>query len=111
MKTEAKGLISSVELNNHLKSNTDLTVIDVRSSWEYKAGHIPGAIHIPFWASLSRHGRIESDPETPMVLTCAHGPRAILAKLIYSLLGFKEIFLLAGHMKGWQKMDLPLAKP
>ena len=48
--------ISGEELAEQAASESRLTVVDVRSSGEYKSGHIPGAINIPFpdGAVLSR---------------------------------------------------------
>jgi rhodanese-related sulfurtransferase len=42
-----------VELSLNLKQGTDLVVIDVREEEDYKKGHIPGAINLPYdrWAT------------------------------------------------------------
>lgn len=40
--------ISVKELSQHLTEDGELRVIDIRDGDAYGAGHIPGALHIPF---------------------------------------------------------------
>ena len=40
--------ISVKELSQHLTGDGELRVIDIRDGDAYGAGHIPGALHIPF---------------------------------------------------------------
>src|SRR5690625_415012 len=40
--------IQNEDLNKKLKANKSVTIVDVREPDEYKFGHIPGAISIPF---------------------------------------------------------------
>lgn len=81
------------------------TIVDVRSRWEYERGHVPGAIHVPFWAACFRASRIQG----PVVIYCEHGPRAVLARAALFLRGFRSIEYLAGHMIAWRRSGLPLA--
>jgi len=82
-------------------------IIDVRSQSEYDAGHVPGAIHIPFWAAYGRASEIPAGPDDEIVVYCAHGPRAGLAKAGFRLAGFHHVVYLEGHMTGWEKAGLP----
>ncbi len=83
-------------------------IIDVRSQSEYERGHVPGAIHIPFWASFSTQ-KLKSYPaDEPLVLYCAHGPRAGIAKMAFILSGFDNIRYLQGHMSAWYEAHLPV---
>jgi len=102
--------ISKLELTDQLKSGSPPTIVDVRSSDEYEAGHIPGAIHIPWWAVFTRHSNIPSAHEEPLVIYCEHGPRATLAKLELRIVGFQEILYLEGHMASWREADLQIEK-
>lgn len=40
-------LITGDELDEALKDGAAPVIVDVRSEKEYRAGHLPGAIHIP----------------------------------------------------------------
>ena len=44
---EDDGLVSPIELRDRLGGADAPTIIDVRDTDEYAAGHLPGARHIP----------------------------------------------------------------
>ncbi len=98
------------ELALKLNSPVPPCVLDVRSSFEFKAGHIPTAVHAPFWSILLRLSSLPKDKESLIVLTCEHGPRAQLAKSMLGAVGFRNLQLLKGHMSGWRRDGLPLEK-
>jgi hydroxyacylglutathione hydrolase len=86
------------------------TIIDVRSSYEYQAGHIPGAIHIPFWSALYRVDEISTPKDELVIVYCAHGPRAGFGKFALTRAGYTQVLYLDGHMSGWYKAGLPVEK-
>ncbi len=98
------------ELLLQIEKNHPPIIIDVRSSFEYKSGHIQGAIHIPFWTVFFTDKLTNVDKTKTMVLYCEHGPRAGLAKLALSCLGFKNTHYLRGHMLAWKRSKLPIEK-
>jgi len=100
--------ISVTELHKSLQSGKAPFIIDVRSAFEYSAGHIPGAVNIPFWATPFRHSQIKAASTDPLVLTCAHGPRAKMAKFFLVRAGFQHVMCLDGHMMAWKNAALPL---
>jgi len=91
------------ELLKRMKSKQPPTVLDVRSGFEFRNGHIPGALHSPAFKILFRVARIPSDKNTELVVTCEHGPRAQLAKSLLGFLGYRNITLLEGHMSAWRQ--------
>jgi rhodanese-related sulfurtransferase len=98
------------ELLMHIKKGLAPLIIDVRSRFEFRSGHISGAVHLPFWnvlfsAKLANYSKTQS-----IVLYCEHGPRAVLAKLLLCCRGFDEIRYLKGHMMAWKKSGLPVEK-
>lgn len=99
--------ISADALLSRIEAGTAPTIVDVRSRSEFEAGHVPGAIHIPFWAALSRASEIPSGSDEPIVIYCEHGPRAYLARSGFWIAGYSEVILLKGHMTGWKKLGLP----
>ena len=100
--------ITGKEPEEGAASESRLTIVDVRSSGEYESGHVPGAIHIPYWAMLTRHSEIPTGHDEPVVIYCEHGPRAKLAKLFLKMAGFDQVVYLTGHMSSWRKAGLPV---
>jgi len=97
-------------LKKQLKSTTPPVVIDVRSGYEYRSGHIPGALNLPTLTLFFRRRKLPQNKLALLVLTCEHGPRAVLAQKILGLLGYKNSELLDGHMHGYRKKGQPLEK-
>ena len=100
----------SQELLKRIKSKQPPTVLDVRSGFEFRSGHIPGALHSPALKILFRMARIPSDKDAELVVTCEHGPRAQLAKGLLGVLGYRNIKLLEGHMSAWRLAGRPQEK-
>ena len=82
-------------------------ILDVRSRAEYDAGHIPGAIHIPFWAVLWRTGELGAAADDAIVVYCGHGPRAHLARAALRRRRFTRVACLSGHMSEWRRKGYP----
>lgn len=83
-------------------------ILDVRSKQEFDSGHVPGAIHVPFWQVRQHWERFASARELPVVVYCGHGPRAYMAGALLRRRGFTNVVYLSGHMKRWKDRHLPL---
>jgi len=100
--------IVPAELQKQLKGASAPTILDVRSAAEYRAGHLPGAVHLPFWLIPFRHRKLEADRTQPVVVYCEHGPRAQIAQQMLQKRGFAVVRLLRGHMHLWRREKRPL---
>ena len=98
------------ELTQRINSNSAPVVIDARSGLEFQRGHIPGAIHAPVLKILLKRVRLPEDKNSELVITCEHGPRALMAKCLLATYGYRNTTLLDGHMLGWRRAGLPLEK-
>jgi rhodanese-related sulfurtransferase len=94
-------------LRARLEAGDPPLVLDVRSRREFADGHVPGAVHVPFWAMLWRAGRLAVPRTDPVVVYCGHGPRAHIARALMRLRGFRRVSCLAGHMARWRQSGLP----
>jgi glyoxylase-like metal-dependent hydrolase (beta-lactamase superfamily II)/rhodanese-related sulfurtransferase len=72
------------------------TILDIRQTNEWEAGHIPGAIHAEL-GSLDT----ESVPPGPVTVMCGHGERAMTAASILQAAGHEELAVLAGGPADW----------
>ena len=59
---------------------------------------------------LFKGARLPENKISELVITCEHGPRALMAKRLLAIYGYRNATLLDGHMLGWRKAGLPLEK-
>ncbi|MCL1631948.1 rhodanese-like domain-containing protein [Sporolactobacillus sp. CPB3-1] len=81
-----------------IRSHAPVSIIDVRESFEFAEGHIPGAQNISVNEIQDRLGEINKDQEHIMV--CHSGSRSGVASSILSAHGFK-VKNMAGGMMNW----------
>ena len=84
-----------------------VTVLDVRPSEEYQAGHLPGAVNIPLAEIEGRLGKL---PKNKEVVAYCRGPYCVLAFEAVRLLrerGYKARRLQAG-LPEWRTAGLPV---
>lgn len=104
------GTVQAKELLKKIKAKQSPLVLDVRSGFEYRAGHISGAVHAVAWKIIVRLAPLPKNKETRIVVLCEHGPRAQLASSLLGLFGYRNVTLLDGHMAGWRGAGLPLER-
>jgi rhodanese-related sulfurtransferase len=75
-------------------------IVDVREPELFAAGHIPGAINMPWPAAKSRAPQ-ELDPTHDIVLVCHGGPMGDELAEILEARGFTFVRNLAGGMNAW----------
>ena len=98
------------ELLKRIKAKQAPAIIDVRHGFEFRNGHIPGAIHAPTLKILFHLVRIPTDKNVELVVTCELGPRAQIAKVLLELFGYRNVTLLDGHMASWRLSGYPQEK-
>ena len=96
------------ELAKKISKGQAPAVIDVRTGFEFKAGHIPGAIHAPVWKILLKLVTLPQDKSAELVVLCELGPRAVMGKVLLGLFGYRNVTLLTGHMAAWRRLGLPV---
>ena len=112
------GLVGSMGCAKHI-SRPDLLaqidagaaprIVDVRSSAEYDAARVPGAIHASFYSllwNLDSLPATSANEDQPLVLYCEHGPRAGLARAQLWMAGAGPVLFMEGHMIAWKQDGL-----
>ena len=107
---ERRQSISGPELMQLIENNKAPMIIDVRSSREYKSGHVEGSINIPFRSNFAKIDEVMADPKRLIVVYCAYGPRAAWAQRKMRKTGLENVILMTGHISKWKKQKLPLVK-
>lgn len=105
---ETDGAIVPERLLELIESGDPPVVLDTRSRVEYDHGHVPGAVHFPFWKSFWAAGDLAYAKTDPLVVYCEHGPRASVARFALERHGYGNVMTLDGHMTGWKKAGLPV---
>jgi rhodanese-related sulfurtransferase len=87
----------------------DVQFLDVREPFEWNAGRIEGAVHIPLQQVLE--GRTdELDPSRPVVVYCRTANRSEVAKLLLEARGF-DASVIEGGSEAWVAEGLPFTTP
>ena len=68
-----------------------------RQDGEFRAGHIPGAIH----RELGALAGLTADAPTGVVVMCGHGERAMTAASLLRRAGHEGLAVLAGGAGDW----------
>jgi rhodanese-related sulfurtransferase len=100
-----RGSIQSIRapaLKQMLAARKDLLLVDVRSEYLYKEGHIEGAVNIPMHRLSSSYAEIPLD--RTLVLVDDRGFRTFLAGSYLELKGYR-VMRLFGGMQDWQAMQ------
>lgn len=80
-------------------------LIDVRQDYEWEAGHIAGAVHVPL-ERLPAHAE-QLDRERAIVFQCRSGSRSALAAAAFRESGF-DAYNLSGGLLAWVEADKPI---
>ncbi len=80
------------------KIAADAVLIDVRQDYEWEAGRIADAEHIPLERLPAASEEIDRD--RPIVFVCRTGSRSALATQVFRASGY-EAYNLAGGLEAW----------
>lgn len=83
----------------------EVQLVDVRESYEWEAGRIPGARHIELERLAARAGEI--DRARPVVFQCRLGARSAMATAAFRAAGW-DAYNLTGGIQAWADAGLPL---
>ncbi|CCQ12547.1 putative phage shock protein E [Pseudoalteromonas luteoviolacea B = ATCC 29581] len=101
--------ISAEALLANQMSQSPHMIVDVRSEEEFSAGHVKGAINIPFNQLEKYKNVLEQLKGKTAVVYCRSGRRA---SIFMEAVKDPEIefFHLEGDIQGWQEKALPLVQ-
>jgi rhodanese-related sulfurtransferase len=85
-------------------------VLDLRPEDAFKAGHLPGAKHIPSSEIAAKIEKLKLDRKNPLILVCETGMSSRKAITEVQKLGFAEVGALDGGVQAWRAAALPLVK-
>ena len=83
--------ITAEEAKKIMDSSDDYTLLDVREQDEYDAGHIHGAILLPYTEIESKAGEMLPDKDKQLLVYCRSGRRSKIAAEALARLGYTNI--------------------
>ncbi len=92
--------IPGEELYRRLATGEPIVVLDVRTTPEFAAGHIPGSILVPMHELESRLHEVPNSG-FPIAVVCEHGLRSASACRFLAEHGFGPLYNLEGGLDGW----------
>jgi rhodanese-related sulfurtransferase len=109
--TDNAPLISQSDLLARLdKKDPDLVVLDVRTSAEFAAGHVPGARNVSHDQLATRLDELTSIRDKQVVLYCRSGRRTLLAEDTLRKAGFSHLLHLQGDYQAWEAEHRPIER-
>ncbi len=104
------------DLEERLRDNPDLLVLDVREPYQFDAMHIEDSLNVPrgILESACEYDYEETVPELvesrarEIVLVCRSCNRSVLAAHSMQVLGYKDVVSLRTGLRGWNDYEQPL---
>jgi rhodanese-related sulfurtransferase len=99
--------IDVTELETRLADGS-MRLLDVREDAEFRAGHVPGAIHVPAKRLPERVSRLKRDK--PYAVICASGSRSRGATNLLLDEGFEGTVSVNGGTGAWARSGRPIVR-
>jgi rhodanese-related sulfurtransferase len=104
------------DLEERLRENPGVLILDVREPDEFNAMHIAGSMNVPrgILESACEWDYEETEPELveardrEVVVVCRSGNRSVLAAHSMQVLGYTNVVSLETGLRGWKDYEQPL---
>lgn len=104
------------DLEEKLKEDKNLMLLDIREPYEYEVMHIEHSLNVPrgVLETACEWGFEETVPEIAccrdreVVIICRSGNRSALAAYTMQQMGYKNVCSLKTGLTGWNDYELPL---
>ncbi|MGD9498599.1 MAG: rhodanese-like domain-containing protein [Armatimonadota bacterium] len=91
--------MTAAQLETMMTDGRPLIIVDVRSTSEFAAGHLPGSVNIPL-DELPAH-LDELDASVPVVVVCGSGSRSVRGAKLLLDAGYRDVYNLIGGLATW----------
>ncbi len=104
-------LMSLEVLKGRLDKKDPITLLDVRESDEFRAGYIPGAVHVPRSYLEMQVEQKLPDRNAEIVIYCAGGTRSAFAAKTLQELGYTNVWGANPGFVRWKDLKYPVEEP
>ena len=91
--------ITAAQLETMMADGRPLIIVDVRSTSEFAAGHLPGSVNIPLDELPARLN--ELDASVRVVVVCGSGSRSVRGAKLLLDAGYRDVYNLIGGLATW----------
>ena len=102
--------VSATEAAEILKENPNIRVLDVRTGFEFSAGHIEDALNLNYFSLGFKKKLAELDKDVTWLVHCRTGVRSGRTLPLMKAAGFTSVMHLKDGIVDWRDSDLPLIK-
>lgn len=97
------------ELAERRASDPGVQILDVREESEWRAGHIPGSLHLPYHDIDAVPDAL--DPKRPVAVICGSGQRSATGGSLLKAYGATEVIhVVEGGVPSWERLGHPLER-
>ncbi|HID24147.1 MAG TPA: sulfurtransferase [Planctomycetaceae bacterium] len=96
------------EVKQKLDAGETFHLIDVREESEWRAGHLPKAVHLCKGIIERDIENVVPDVGAKIVLYCGGGYRSALAADILQKMGYTNVVSMDGGFRGWREAGYPV---
>ncbi len=96
------------QVRDRLHAQDGLILVDVRQDSEWRAGHIPGAVHLEAGQLSERAASLP--PDAPIAVHCGHHDRSVTGLALLEQQGFRHLQLMEGGFSDWEAAGFEVEK-
>jgi sulfur-carrier protein adenylyltransferase/sulfurtransferase len=104
-------IVSLEEMKARLQKDAPVTLVDVREKDEFRAGYIPGALHIPRGFLEMQAEQKLPDKNAEIIVYCAGGTRSAFAAKTLAELGYSNVATANPGFVRWKDLKNPVEEP
>ncbi|MBI4582564.1 MAG: molybdopterin-synthase adenylyltransferase MoeB [Planctomycetes bacterium] len=103
--------VSPDEVRRGLENGNGSILVDVRDGEEFRAGHLPGALHLPRgFLELQAEAKLPN-PDAEIIAYCQGGTRSLFAAGTLRQMGYRKVRSMAGGFTRWKTSGFPFEVP
>ena len=106
--TQRVPILPAEELRLQLERGTAPSILDVRHDDEWRAGHLPRAIHLD--AGRLPLSQPAAPRDAPLIVHCGHADRSTVGISLLERWGYRNLMLLDGGFDAWQTAGYPIVR-
>jgi len=101
--------VPAAELVGRCRREPGIQILDVREEGEWRAGRIPGSVHVPYHDLRGVPAGL--DPERPIAVICASGQRSgVAASLLQRAGAAQALHVIDGGVGTWERSGGPVER-